>query len=63
MRFDFLDDPDSTMRFIARRLWLKNGWPVAGDFPPGGPQLLAVDADGDPHARGVLGGRRFGKSR
>jgi M6 family metalloprotease-like protein len=47
MRFDFLDDPDSTMRFIARRLWLKNGWPVAGDFPPGGPQLLAVDADGD----------------
>ena len=47
MRVDVLDDPGPTMRFAARRRWLLNGWPAAADFPPGGPQLLAVDADGD----------------
>lgn len=47
MRFDFLDDPGPTMRFAARRTWLLNGWPVKADFPPGGPLLLAIDADGN----------------
>ena len=47
MRIDVLDDPGPVMRFAARRRWLLNGWPAAADFPPGGPLLLAVDADGD----------------
>lgn len=46
-RLEFLDDPDTTMRFTARRAWEPEGWPVAAKFPPGGPLLLAVDADGD----------------
>ncbi len=46
-RLDFLDDPASVMHFSARRTWALEGWPVAADFPPGGPLLLAVDADGD----------------
>ena len=46
-RLEFLDDPDTTMRFSARRAWELAGWPVAAKFPPGGPLLLAVDADGD----------------
>jgi len=45
--FEFLDEPDSVMHFIARRAWQPNGWPAAADVPPGGPLLLAVDADGD----------------
>jgi M6 family metalloprotease-like protein len=48
LRLDFLDEPDDTMHFSARRAWQLPGWPVAADFPPGGPQLLAVDADGVP---------------
>ena len=48
VRLDFLDDPGDTMHFEARRAWQLPGWPVTTDFPPGGPQLLAVDADGDP---------------
>ncbi|TMQ72439.1 MAG: hypothetical protein E6K80_02755 [Candidatus Eisenbacteria bacterium] len=47
MRIDVLDDPGPAMRFAARKTWLLNGWPVAADVPPGGPLLLAVDADGD----------------
>src|SRR6185369_15068427 len=47
MRIDVLDDPGLVMHFAARRSWLMDGWPVAADFPPGGPLLLAVDADGD----------------
>jgi len=43
----FLDDPLLAMRIAADRGWLRTGWPVAATFPPGGPQLLAVDADGD----------------
>ncbi|MBI5709794.1 MAG: hypothetical protein HZC42_05720 [Candidatus Eisenbacteria bacterium] len=43
----FVDDPAPVMHFSARRTWQLRGWPVAGDFPAGGPILLAVDADGD----------------
>jgi len=46
-RLDFLDDPGPVMHFSARSMWERAGWPVNADFPPGGPQLLAVDADGD----------------
>ena len=46
-RLDFLDDPALVMHFSAERMWEREGWPVAADFPPGGPALLAVDADGD----------------
>lgn len=47
MRFEFIDDPGRTMQFAAFRTWSLPAWPLAGDFPPGGPALLAVDADGD----------------
>lgn len=47
VRLEFLDDPGTTMRVASFRDWQLPGWPVAGDFPPGGPQLLVVDADGD----------------
>jgi len=43
----FLDDPDSVMHVAATRGWLLAGWPRSVEFPPGGPRLLAVDADGD----------------
>jgi M6 family metalloprotease-like protein len=46
-RLRFLDDPLSAMRVTMDRTWLRPGWPVAATFPPAGPQLLAVDADGD----------------
>jgi hypothetical protein len=46
-RLEFLDDPDTTVHFTARRAWEREGWPVEAKFPPGGPLLLAVDADGD----------------
>jgi M6 family metalloprotease-like protein len=46
-RIAFLDDPAPVMHFEARRTWELPGWPVAADFPPGGPLLLAVDANGD----------------
>ncbi len=46
-RLDFLDDPGRTMHVAARRTWELPGWPVEAKFPPGGPLLLAVDADGD----------------
>ena len=45
-RLDFLDDPDSVMQVAAFRVWQLPGWPLFVDIPPGGPQLLAVDADG-----------------
>jgi M6 family metalloprotease-like protein len=48
MQLDFLDDPDTLMRFSAVRDWQLDGWPIAADFPPGGPLLLTVDADGAP---------------
>jgi M6 family metalloprotease-like protein len=48
VRLDFLDLPNDTMLFEARRTWQLPGWPVtANEFPPGGPQLLAADVDGD----------------
>jgi hypothetical protein len=47
IRLDFLDNPDSTMHFSAKRVWALPGWPIKADFPPGGPQLLAVDATGE----------------
>jgi M6 family metalloprotease-like protein len=42
-------DPDTlqVMRVRATRGWNLPGWPVRASFPPGGPMLLAVDADGD----------------
>jgi len=47
LRLEVLDDPWPVMRFTASRTWQATGWPVAADFPPGGPQLLAVDVFGD----------------
>jgi M6 family metalloprotease-like protein len=47
LRLDFLDDADSTMHFTARRSWGLPGFPVKASFPPGGPVLMAIDADGD----------------
>jgi M6 family metalloprotease-like protein len=47
VRVNFLDPPGPTMRLAAFRNWQLPGWPVAADFPPGGPLPLAVDADGD----------------
>lgn len=47
LRIDFLDDAAETMRFTANRTWQLPQWPVAAGFPPSGPQLLAIDADGD----------------
>jgi hypothetical protein len=51
LRLDFFDDPSDTMHFRAQRAWQLPGWPVTADFPPGGPQLLAVDADGAPDGK------------
>src|SRR5439155_16571280 len=47
VRLDFLTPPDSTMRIAASRAWQLPGWPVRASFPEGGPQLLAIDVDGD----------------
>lgn len=47
LRLDVFSGPDSILHLGAVRTWHLPGWPVAADFPPGGPQLLAVDADGD----------------
>jgi M6 family metalloprotease-like protein len=47
VRLEFLDDPGTAMRVASFRDWQLPGWPVPGDFPPAGPQLLLVDADGD----------------
>jgi M6 family metalloprotease-like protein len=47
IRLDFLDEPGPAMRIAATRTWQLPGWPIAVDVPPGGPLLLAVDADGD----------------
>ncbi len=49
VRLDFLDDPDSVMHVAAFRTWQLKGFPVSASFPPGGPVLLAIDADGDRH--------------
>ncbi len=47
LRVEFLDNADSTMRFVVRRAWQLPGWPVAtGEFGAGGPRPLAIDADG-----------------
>jgi hypothetical protein len=48
IQLDFLDDQAPTMHFQASRTWQLPGWPVTTEFPPGGPLLLAVDADGAP---------------
>lgn len=47
LRVEFLDDADSTMRFRPLRTWNLPAFPVVAHFPPGGPALLAIDADGD----------------
>ncbi len=46
-RMDVLDPPDSVMRVAVFKTWELKGWPVSTSFPPGGPVLLAVDADGN----------------
>ena len=46
VRLSFLDNPDSVMTISATRTWQLPGWPRRAQFPPGGPRLLAVDADG-----------------
>ncbi|MGH7729740.1 MAG: immune inhibitor A domain-containing protein, partial [Candidatus Eiseniibacteriota bacterium] len=45
-RIEVLDEPGTTMRLGFIQDWRLEGWPVAADFPEGGPLLLAVDADG-----------------
>jgi len=45
-RIDVLDEPGPLMRMSLFQDWTLPGWPVAADFPEGGPLLLAVDADG-----------------
>ena len=47
IRLDFLGAADSTMRVAAFRTWQLPGWPIQASFPPGGPQPLAIDVDGD----------------
>ncbi len=47
-RIEVLDEPGSLMRLRVTHDWQLTGWPVAADFPPGGPLLLSVDADGAP---------------
>ncbi|MCC6651040.1 MAG: VCBS repeat-containing protein, partial [Candidatus Eisenbacteria bacterium] len=47
MRVDFLDDASETMHFVANRTWQLAAFPQVASFPPGGPALLAIDADGD----------------
>jgi hypothetical protein len=46
------------MHFSAHRAWELAGWPVDADFPPGGPLLLAVDADGDGRLEACWAGGR-----
>ncbi len=46
-RIEFLDDASDTMRVRVTRRWQPPGWPVAANFPPGGPQPLAADLDRD----------------
>ena len=47
LRIDFLDDNAASVRFTASRTWQLPAWPIDTSFPPAGPQLLAIDADGD----------------
>jgi M6 family metalloprotease-like protein len=47
MQVEFLDDTNPSMRVRVTRSWQPKGWPVAANFPPGGPLLLAADLDGD----------------
>lgn len=47
LRVDFLDDASDTMHVRVTRQWQPAGWPVTGNFPPGGPSLLTLDMDGD----------------
>ncbi|MFM8558256.1 MAG: immune inhibitor A domain-containing protein, partial [bacterium] len=47
LRIDFMDDASDTMHVRVTRTWQPAGWPVRGNFPPGGPRLLTMDLDGD----------------
>ncbi len=47
IRIDMPDSLGPTMHARASRTWGMPGWPRRAPFPPGGAQLLAVDADGD----------------
>jgi M6 family metalloprotease-like protein len=47
LRVDFLDDASDSMNVRVTRTWQPSGWPVAANFPPGGPALLAADLDRD----------------
>jgi len=49
VRLEVLDTLRTAMRYRVDREWQLANWPVfvPQGFPPGGPQLLAIDADGD----------------
>ncbi len=47
IRIDFLSERDSTMDVSFFKTWQLPGWPIRAEFPPGGPQLLAIDVNGD----------------
>ncbi len=47
VRLEVFGAPDTTMRLYATRTWLLPGFPLLSSFPSAGPQLLAIDADGD----------------
>ena len=46
-RLEVFSYPDSTMKLYADRSWAMTNWPVPVGFPDRGPELLAIDADGD----------------
>ena len=56
----FLDEPDSVMRVLPQRTWQLPGWPIAVPFPPGGPELTAIDLNGDGHPEVCWAGGRVG---
>ncbi|NOT34191.1 MAG: hypothetical protein HOP12_08495 [Candidatus Eisenbacteria bacterium] len=47
VRLEVLDEPGLSMRLLAQRSWSLPAWPLQVDGPPEGPQLLAIDVDGD----------------
>ena len=61
-RIDFLDDTGLTQRFVANRTWALPNWPIIASFPPGGPQPLAIDMDGDRNLEVCWAGGRAGRA-
>ena len=62
VRIDFLDDTGLTQHFVANRTWAQPGWPIVASFPPGGPQPLAIDLDGDRNLEVCWAGGRAGSA-